>query len=211
MKIRFSGLKEFVYTEVKEKLINNSIKPGERIWEDKIAEELGVSRTPVREAINRLIAEELIENRPRKGLFATEISNKELEKMLDIRIALETLAAKMCCEMITESQKYELKSIFENYKAKLNSNKYVEASQLDSEIHRFIAKVSDSKRLVTYINELEDVFAYTRTNVVKWTQEKKVRSISDHQELVEAICNHDDKHSIKMIQQDINAMRDLLK
>ncbi|WP_144428524.1 GntR family transcriptional regulator, partial [Defluviitalea phaphyphila] len=53
--MKFSGLKEYVYHEVKKKLINNEIKPGERIWEEKIAEELGVSRTPVREAINRLI------------------------------------------------------------------------------------------------------------------------------------------------------------
>ncbi|MDF2890285.1 MAG: GntR family transcriptional regulator [Clostridia bacterium] len=208
--MKFSGLKEYVYHKVKKRLINNTIRPGERIWEDKIAEELEVSRTPVREAINRLIAEELIENRPRKGIFAAEISRNDLYKMLDVRIALETLAVSQCCKLITDEGTDELTEIYEKYRKKLSDGEYTEASQLDSQIHRYIAGVSDNKKLATYINDIQDVFAYTRTWNVKWTESKIDRSIRDHKNLVEAICNRDEDGAVNLVRKDIESMRDLL-
>ena len=143
--VKFAGLKEYVYHEIKQRLINNTIKPGERIWEEEIAAELEVSRTPVREAINRLIAEEFVENRPRKGIFAAEISKEELRKMLDIRLALEVLSVSQCCKLINDEEMDELKAIFESYKRKMEEGEYEKASQLDSKMHRFIAKTADNK------------------------------------------------------------------
>jgi DNA-binding GntR family transcriptional regulator len=208
--MKFSGLKEYVYHEIKKRLINNIIRPGERIWEDKIAEELEVSRTPVREAINRLIAEEFIEDRPRKGIFAAEISKHDLYKMLDVRIALETLAVSQCCKLITDEGKHELTEIYEKYRKKLSDGEYAEASQLDSQIHRYIAEVSDNKKLAAYINDIQDVFAYIRVWNVKWTESKIDRSTRDHKNLVEAICNRDEESAMNLVRKDIESMRDLL-
>lgn len=208
--MKFNGLKEYVYNEIKKRLMNNKIKPGQRIWEEKIAEELEVSRTPVREAINRLIAEEFVENRPRKGIFAAEISKSELNKMLDVRIALETLSVNQCCKLITDEQISELKEIYEKYRKKLSNGEYSESSQLDSQIHKYIAKVSNNKKLASYINDIQDVFAYTRACNVKWTESKIDRSLGDHKNLVEAISNRDEDSAINLVIKDIESMRDLL-
>ncbi|HHW67946.1 FCD domain-containing protein [Defluviitalea raffinosedens] len=208
--MRYSDLKEYVYHKVKEKLINNIIQPGERIWEDSIAEELGVSRTPVREAINRLIAEEFIENRPRKGIFAAEISKDDLIKMLDVRIVLEILSVRQCCEFITDDGKRELIKTYERYKNKLSNGEYREASQLDSQIHRQIAKIAGNKKLAAYINDIQDVVAYTRACNVKWTESKINRSLRDHMNLIQAICNRDADRAVESVRVDIEAMIDLL-
>src|SRR5690554_6667638 len=150
MEKRFSGLKEYVYYEIKARFVNNTFTPGERIWEDKLAEELEVSRTPVREAINRLIAEGFVENRPRKGIYATDISKTELDKLLDIRLSLETLATKCCCKNIRQEQINELECIFQKYKKSIINNDFAKTSQLDSDIHRYIAQVADNKKLESY-------------------------------------------------------------
>lgn len=209
--MKFAGLKEYVYHEIKQRLINNEIKPGERIWEEEIAAELEVSRTPVREAINRLIAEEFVENRPRKGIFAAEISKEELRKMLDVRIALESLSVSQCCKLISEEEKDELRAIFRDYKREMEEGEYEKASQLDSKMHRFIAKIADNKKLEAYINDIQDFFAYSRPYTVKWTEAKIKRAINDHKELIDALCNGNEERAIEIIREDIEAMRDLLK
>ncbi|HOA81552.1 MAG TPA: GntR family transcriptional regulator [Defluviitaleaceae bacterium] len=209
--VKFAGLKEYVYHEIKQRLINNTIKPGERIWEEEIAAELEVSRTPVREAINRLIAEEFVENRPRKGIFAAEISKEELRKMLDIRLALEVLSVSQCCKLINDEEMDELKAIFESYKRKMEEGEYEKASQLDSKMHRFIAKTADNKKLEAYINDIQDFFAYSRPYTVKWTEAKVKRAIKDHKELIDSLCSRDEEKAIEIVKEDIEAMRDLLK
>jgi DNA-binding GntR family transcriptional regulator len=208
--LKISGLKEFVYHELKKKLMNSNIKQGERIWEEEIAKEFGVSRTPVREAINRLIAEGFIENRPRKGIFAAEISKEELIKMLDIRIVLEELSVKMCCSQISEKEINEIKEIFSEYSLMLRNGDFGKASKLDSEIHKYIARVANSQKLSEYIDDIQDLFAYTRSGVVSWNQKKVERSIKDHHELIDAIAKRDEQKAMMMILKDIESMRELL-
>ena len=210
MIVKISGLKEYVYHELKKKLMSSSIKQGERIWEDEIAAEFGVSRTPVREAINRLIAEGFVENRPRKGIFAAEVSRDELIKMLDIRIVLEELSVKMCCLLISEEEISKLKGIYSDFSDKLKKGEYGKASELDSEIHKYIAQVSNNQKLIAYINDIQDFFAYTRTGVVNWTDKKVERSVNDHHDLVEAIAVRDEAKAASLILRDIQTMRELL-
>lgn len=208
--MKVSGLKEYVYYELKKKLINNQYKPGERIWEEQLAEELDVSRTPVREAINQLVAEGFIENRPRKGIFAAEITKEELAKMLDVRIALESLAIKLCCKQIKEQQITELEDILLQFERTLHHQEFSKASQWDSEIHRYIAKVTDNKKLISYINDIQDVFAYTRGTHITWTEEKVQRSIEEHRGIVEAIKERDEQRAIHIVKKDIKSMREML-
>lgn len=208
--MKISGLKEYIYHELKKKLMSSSISQGERIYEEEIAKEFGVSRTPVREAINRLIAEGFVENRPRKGVFAAEVSKEELIKMLDIRVVLEELSVKMCCLMISEEEILALKEIYAKYKERLQSGEFGKASELDSEIHKYIAQVSDNKKLIEYIDDIQDFFAYTRTGAVNWTEKKVERSLRDHHELVEAISLRDEEKATKLVLRDIQSMRELL-
>lgn len=208
--MNFPGLKDYVYQELKKKLISNAIKPGERIYEKNIADDLEVSRTPVREAINQLVAEGFIENRPRKGIFAAVISKDELVKMLDVRIALESLAIELCCKKINDNDIKELENILLKLEEKLIAKDFVKASQLDSKIHRYIAEVAGNKKLSSYINDMQDVFAYTRGHSIKWTEEKMKRSIEEHRQIIEAIASKDEKLAISIVIKDIESMREFL-
>ena len=208
--VKISGLKEYVYHEIKKKLMSSNIIQGERIWEEELANEFGVSRTPVREAINRLIAEGFVENRPRKGIFAAEISKDELIKMLDIRIVLEELSVKMCCLMIEDHEIETLQGIYTEFDSKLRSGDYGKASRLDSEIHKYIAQVSKNKKLIEYIDDIQDFFAYTRTGVVNWSDKKVERSLKDHGDLIEAIAIRDEDKAVQLVLKDIQSMRILL-
>ncbi|MCL2321257.1 MAG: GntR family transcriptional regulator [Oscillospiraceae bacterium] len=206
----YSGLKEAAYAEIKQRLLENRILPGERIREDQIADELKISRTPVREAINRLVAEGLVINIPRKGLFALEISTQEIEKMIEVRVALETLAVGLCCRDITAENLRELDAIFQRYETALRGQNYPEASKLDSEIHNYIARLSDNKKLVDYIRDLEELFTYARARNVKWTREMIDNSIQFHRNLIDAINSKDTELAKKAIAEDIHGMRALL-
>lgn len=207
---RYSGLKEAAYVEIKQRLLGNKILPGERIREDLIAEEMGISRTPVREAINQLVAEGLVVNLPRKGLFALEISVQEIEKMIEVRVVLETLAVRMCCQMITEEQIGDLEEIFRHYQVLLRSKDFTEASKVDSEIHNYIARVSDNKKLIDYIRDLEELFTYTRARNVRWTQEMVDGHIRLHRTLLDAIHRRDVSRAQKAMEADIRGMLSLL-
>jgi len=130
--------------------------------------------------------------------------------MLDIRIVLEELSVRMCCSMISEEEVEELKSIYHEFSMKLKSGEYGKASELDSKLHKFIAQVSDNQKLIEYIDDIQDFFAYTRTGVVNWTEKKVERSLKDHHELIEAISKRDEAKAMKFILQDIESMRKLL-
>lgn len=206
----YSGLNDAAYEEIKHRLLENRILPGDRIREDIIAGELGISRTPVREAINRLVSEGLVINIPRKGLFALEITNEEIEKMIEVRIALETLAISLCCKIITAPQLRELETIFNRYEKMLRGKDYLEASQLDSAIHNYIAELTENKKLIDYISDLQVLFTYARARNVKWTQKMVDDSVKFHRGILDAINNGNATLAQKAIEEDIRGMRALL-
>lgn len=208
--MQFSGLNNFAYAEIKKRLLENTILPNERIREDLIAEELQISRTPVREAINRLVTEGLVVSVPRKGLFAKEITTDDIEEMIEVRIVLEALSAELCCIRASDDQLKTLKDVFDHYEYMLRRGRHLEASELDGEIHNCIARISGNDRLIHYIGDLQQYFQYARARNVKWTQEMVDRSIKLHKNLLDAIIQRDASLSKAAIEEDVRGMRNLL-
>ena len=89
----------------------------------------------------------------------------------------------------------------------MEEGEYEKASQLDSKMHRFIAKTADNKKLEAYINDIQDFFAYSRPYTVKWTEAKVKRAIKDHKELIDSLCSRDEEKAIEIVKEDIEAMR----
>ena len=105
-------LRDIVFKTLREAIITGDLKPGERLMEIKLANELGVSRTPAREAIRKLELEGLVLMIPRKGAVVAEITEKSLRDVLEVRGSLEELAVELACERITQEQIEELKEIY---------------------------------------------------------------------------------------------------
>ena len=100
-----------VYETVKEKISTFQLKPGTRLVEEQIAEEAGVSRTPVREALNRLGQEGLVKIFPQWGSYVREIDLEEIREVFDLREALEGMAARVAASRISEGEIEELKRL----------------------------------------------------------------------------------------------------
>ena len=139
------SLKEKAYRIIKEKLLRMEFAPGSRIREDLLAEEISMSRTPVREAINQLTAEGFIHNEPRRGLFFIEIKKDEIKDLLDVWEALEILAVDKCIEKISPEQILDLEKILGEIESSLKAGNYVRCNDLDSRFHQEIAKISGNK------------------------------------------------------------------
>ena len=102
-------LRDVVFQTLRQAILRGELKPGERLMEIHLAQKLGVSRTPVREAIRKLELEGLVLMIPRKGAIVAEITVQDLEDVLEVRMALEELAVKIACKRITEEQLEEIK------------------------------------------------------------------------------------------------------
>ena len=95
-------LRDVVFNTLRQAILRGELKPGERLMEIQLANKLGVSRTPIREAIRKLELEGLVLMIPRKGAEVAEITEKSLKDVLEIRRALEDLAVRLACEKITK-------------------------------------------------------------------------------------------------------------
>ncbi|MGB4440240.1 MAG: GntR family transcriptional regulator [Sedimentibacter sp.] len=198
------GLKDKAYELIKERLLSGKIKPGERIREDLLAEEISMSRTPVREAINQLSAEGFVCQVARKGIFATEISREELKDIIEIRVLLETYAAKVCCSKITESQINELEDIFNKLKNALLNQDKEKYGMFDGLFHKKIGKFTGNKKLSTVINDIEDSVIFCRRMDVynirhKYTEED---SIKQHEDILLAIKNRNEEDAFNMMEKN---------
>ena len=109
-------LREIVYEQLKMQILRGKIVPGTRMMEVELADEMGVSRTPVREAIRKLEKEGLVTIEPRKGAYASDISLKDMVDTLEVREDLEGLAAALAAERMTDEQIQELTEISQKYR-----------------------------------------------------------------------------------------------
>ena len=102
-------LRDVVFNTLRQAILRGELQPGERLMEIQLAQRLGVSRTPVREAIRKLELEGLVLMIPRRGAEVAEITRQDLEDVLEVRMALEELAVKIACKRITQEQLEEIK------------------------------------------------------------------------------------------------------
>lgn len=109
-------LRDVVFNTLRQAILRGELKPGERLMEIQLANKLGVSRTPIREAIRKLELEGLVLMIPRKGAEVAEITEKNMRDVLEVRKALEELAVQLACEKITAEEIEEMKKAAEEFR-----------------------------------------------------------------------------------------------
>jgi len=201
-------LRDKAYSTIKQKLLHREIQPGERIREDLLAQEVSMSRTPVREAISQLTTEGFIVSLPRKGLFCASISREEMLDFLKIREALEVLAVRECIERITDEEIARLDELLTDYEQALLSGDRHKASDLDSLFHMSIAELSKSRKLIRFIGEIGDFMSLARTKErPELTSEEKELSIRQHRSIFEAIRGRDIPRAMEAMRMNILGMK----
>ena len=114
-------LRDVVFKTLRQAILRGELKPGERLMEIKLANKLGVSRTPIREAIRKLELEGLVLMIPRRGAEVAEITEKSLNDVLEVRKALEELAVQLACERMDEEGLEALKKAAKEFEESLGS------------------------------------------------------------------------------------------
>jgi DNA-binding GntR family transcriptional regulator len=131
-------LADRAYAELRDRLVTLRIAPGAPIDEDGLARSLGVGRTPVREAIRRLVLERLVVVYPRRGTFATDINITDLAAIADLRAELEGYAAERAAERLTAAGREQLENLLDELERTLRGGDPESLMQLDARVHRFV-------------------------------------------------------------------------
>lgn len=134
----YKPLRDVVFENLREAIVEGRLKPGQRLMEVQLAEQLGVSRTPVREAIRKLELEGLVVMLPRKGAYVANMSLKDLKDVLEIRASLEGLAASLAAERISDEDIKKLEFIIEEFNDSINESNVEALLKKDVEFHECI-------------------------------------------------------------------------
>lgn len=186
----YKPLRELVLEAIREAIINGVLKPRERLMEIQLADELGVSRTPIREALRKLELEGFIVMVPRKGAYVSDISFKDIADVFEIRAALEGLASALAAERITDEELEEMERLLVEKVEAINSNDMERLVEVDTKFHETIYKASRNQRLFTIINNLREQIQRFRAQSLSHPGRMK-QSLDEHRSIVEAIQSRD--------------------
>lgn len=182
----YKPLRDVVFETLRDAIINQVLKPGERLMEIQLADEMGVSRTPVREAIRKLELEGLVIMVPRKGAYVAGVSMKDIHEVYEVRSALEALACRLAAERITDEEldaleRQVLKESEEEQTGILDS-----IVQVDSSFHDIIYQAAHNQRLVTFFNILQEQLQRFRAASLSSPGRSKT-CLEEHKAIVEAL------------------------
>lgn len=187
---QYLPLRDVVFNTLRQAILKGELKPGERLMEIQLAQRLGVSRTPVREAIRKLELEGLVLMIPRKGAEVAEITVKDLEDVLEVRTALEELAVKDACENITEEQLEKLEQANEAFRKALEGDDLIACGKADMEFHEIIYDATNNRRLIQILNNLREQMYRYRMEYLKDRDMYPVL-LEEHKAIREALDCHD--------------------
>ena len=183
-------LRDVVFNTLREAILKGDLKPGERLMELQLASKLGVSRTPIREAIRMLEQEGLAVTTPRKGAEVAKMTLKVMEDVLEIRDALDELAVRIACQKISDEQLRQLEDMKELFEKSTQTGNVKKIAEADVTFHDVIYEATGNPKLVTLLNNLrEQVYRY-RVEYIKNVKNHPVL-IAEHEAIVEAIRERD--------------------
>lgn len=186
----FLPLRDVVFNTLRQAILTGELKPGERLMEIHLANRLGVSRTPIREAIRKLELEGLVIMIPRRGAEVAQISEKSLKDVLEVRRALDALCAELACDRISEEELQRLKEACTEFeKATVTRNAKVIA-KADVALHDIIVQATNNNRLITLVNNLSEQMYRYRFEYIKDESQHK-RLVEEHRIIYEGLVKRD--------------------
>ena len=206
-------LRDVVFNTLREAILTGELEPGERLMEIKLAEKLGVSRTPIREAIRMLQIEGLVNITPRKGTVVAEISKDDLKNVLEVRKVLEKLAVELACMKITEEEILGLKENLKEFSTAIKKKNPSEIAKIVVAFHDIIYKSTRNTRLIQIMFNIREQMYRYRLEYIK-DQDTRETVVRDHEKLIEAIVNKDVENAKNIIvghihHQEITIMKNM--
>ena len=204
-------LRDVVFNNLRDAILKGDLKPGERLLENQLADKLGVSRTPVREALRMLEQENLVLLIPRKGAQVLEISADDIKNIMEIRSSLEVLAMKYACKNMSEEKIAELKKYNTQFVEAFENDDYQAVADADVNFHNIIIEAAKNDMLCVLINNIR-TRAYRFRMAYLEVYETKEAVVEHHRKIVEAIENHWEEKGVQIMAEHIeHQMLEILK
>lgn len=196
-------LRDVVFNTLRQAILRGELKPGVRLMEIQLANKLGVSRTPIREALRKLELEGLVNMVPRKGAEVADITEKSLRDVLEVRKALEELSVQLACEKITEEEIEELKRAAERFKDTLDDQDVTKIAEADVAFHDIIYTATDNQKLILLLNNLREQMYRYRVEYLK-KEEAYPQLIAEHEELIDNISKRNKEEATRIMCEHID-------
>ena len=202
-------LRDVVFQTLRQAILRGELEPGERLMEIHLANRLGVSRTPIREAIRKLELEGLVVMIPRRGAIVASITEKDLKDVLEVRRTLEIMAGEIACERITPELLEQLKNTGHEFMVRKDTNDFTSLAEVDVKFHDIIYAATGNQRLINILNNLREQMYRYRLEYLKDTGSHE-RLNSEHYEIYEGIRNGDKETVKAAIGRHIDNQRDAI-
>ena len=196
------SLGQHVFENLKSAIIRGDMPPGNRLVESRLAEALGISRTPVREAIHKLEREGLIQKLPRGGFSVSNLTHEEIEETFGIRSVLESYAARLAAIKHQRQELEPLEEKIEEFQYHLNRGEMEALLKINTEFHGLLYAMSRSPKLIKMINDLQDQIYRFRRIILKIETMAKT-SNDDHRQMLSAMKKRDADRVETLVKQHI--------
>ena len=184
-------LRDVVFNTLRQAILTGELKPGERLMELPVrSDRLGVSRTPVREAIRRLELEGLVTMIPRRGAEVARITEKSMSDVLEVRRTLDALCAELACDRITEEDLIRLRKACDHFEQCVGTKDSRKIAQADVALHDIIVEATGNRRLVQMVHNLSEQMYRYRFEYIKDSSQHETL-VKEHRIIYESIVNKD--------------------
>ena len=192
-------LRDVVFNTLRDAILTGKLVPGERLMENQLAEKLGVSRTPVREALRMLELENLVELVPRKGAQVLDMSEKDIVNILEVRSALEGLATSVACKKMSKEDLQQLKNMEVDFEKAVAENDVEHFVDIDEDFHDLIFAATENDKLINIFRNLRiQLYRYRMAQAKNDTSMSTI--VAHHRSIIRAIENHDAEEGASIAQ-----------
>ena len=186
----YQPLREIVCEVLRDAIRSGILKPGEWLKENDLADELLVSRTPVREAIRKLEQEGYVVTVPRRGAYVASVSIRDINEIFEIRAALEALACELAAERITDEEQERLERLLVGIGRAIEEHDMERIVRTDIEFHELLYQAARNERLLVIIGNLREQLTRFRSASMSFPGRLK-ETLEEHREIVDAIAQGD--------------------
>jgi DNA-binding GntR family transcriptional regulator len=206
-KASYIPFRDGAYDLIKKMILKGHFKPGERLTENQLSKQLGVSRTPIRESIRKLAAEGLVDVFPKGGARVSELMKDDINEIYEIREVLETFATQKATSMITGKEIEALEKLLRESKKAFSDKDILKMAQINTKFHTLIYRASKNRRLIKLIDILCTNITRHRELILESGAKE---SIKGHEEILNALIKRDEKAAQKAIFNHIILGREIL-
>ncbi len=196
-------LRDVVFNTLRQEILTGKLKPGERLMEIHLANKLGVSRTPIREAIRKLELEGLVIMIPRRGAEVAQITWKNLKEVLEVRRALDVLVIELACERMTPEELSTLYNACEKFKDATKNSDTRKIAEADVELHDIIVASARNGRLTQLLNNLAEQMYRYRFEYLKDASQHEML-VQEHYDMYQSILNKDKISAARVVRKHID-------